>query len=77
MDILRAIADNPALTSALTKLLEEACTVPFDHTNLTNEQIGERVRAQLVGLQAIKDVFKKIASYKSVPVRPEPVNRAR
>lgn len=77
MDILRAIADNPALTSVLKQLLEEAFTTPYDHTALTNEQLGEQLRARLVGLQAIKDVFKKIASYKSVPIRPEPVNRAR
>lgn len=68
MDILKALADNPALCDALKALLEKQFTldtIDVDNPVVSNEHIGEQVRARIVGLRKIQGAFDELAKYKT------------
>lgn len=79
--ILKIIADNPALTEALRKVIEdefEVTTITLSKVeNLSDENLGQAVRAQITGMKAINEAFKKIAQYKTNPERIAERNPAR
>jgi hypothetical protein len=76
-NILKIIADNPALLESLRNLLEgEFVESPLE-LGFSNERLGERTRARLTGLQAIDEAFKKIAAFRSVEAKQPIINRAR
>jgi hypothetical protein len=77
MEILKALADNPALLEAVKKLLVDKFSVDTLSVNTSNEILGQAVRARLDGLRVVEEAFKEIAKYKSVPTLPERKNEAR
>lgn len=79
-NLLKIIADNPTLLELLRKILEEQFS--FDEsvkesTTLTNEILGQNVRACLVAKGGIKNAFDYISRLKTVPEKPEVKNPAR
>jgi hypothetical protein len=76
-NILKTIADNPALSDALKKLLEDQFSLEDFMTNYTNEILGSQVRACLVAREGIRNAFIKISTYKTVQPKPDTRNPAR
>lgn len=76
-NILKIIADNPALILALRKTLEDELKDTPDELGFSNERLGERLRARMTATEAIDRAFKKIATYQSVQIKEPPINRAR
>lgn len=64
--ILKGIADNPALMEELKKLLLEEFTLNNVEKTTTNEILGQIVRANLTGKDAIERAFSKILEYKTI-----------
>ena len=75
--ILKIIADNPALFEALKKEFEKVYNVDDFDLKLDNEVLGQNVRALQMTKEAVKQVFQEIEKYKTIPYQPERVNRAR
>ena len=63
--ILKGIADNPLLMEALKKALEAEFTIDDIQTTMTDESMGQVLRARLEGLRRINLAFKKLEQYKS------------
>jgi hypothetical protein len=76
-NILKMLADNPALLTETRKVITNEFADSSLELNLTNEQLGERTRARMTGLEAVDRAFKKILLYQTVEPRPMGVNRAR
>ena len=76
-EILKGLADNPALLDALKKLLEDQFSLEDFGANYTNEILGSQVRACLVAKEGIRNAFTKISAFKTVPEKPETKNPAR
>lgn len=76
-NLLKIIADNPALFDTLKNVLEEKFSVDSLEINMTNEVLGQMVRARIVGLRALEEGFKEIQRYKSLAERPPLINKAR
>lgn len=76
-NILKIIADNPALLESLSNLLKAEFAESPDELGFSNERLGERARARLTGLEAIDRAFKKILLYQTVVPKPPGVNKAR
>lgn len=75
--ILKVIADNPALFEEVKNIvLAEFATQPVELT-LSNERLGERIRANMEGKLAVERAFNKISGYKTPEVKPSPINKAR
>jgi hypothetical protein len=73
--ILKIIADNPALTEALKKVLLDEFSLEegFNfRSDITDELIGQVTRATLSGRQKIDRAFGEIKKYKT---RSEPVEK--
>lgn len=81
MDILKIVADNQALTDALKVVILkqfDLSTISISKApEASDELIGQWVRAQIRGLQAVEEAFREIAQYKTVEGRTETHNRAR
>lgn len=76
-NILKVIADNKALFDGVKSIiLNEFITQPVELT-LSNERLGERIRANLEGTLAIERAFTKILAYRTPENKPEPKNPAR
>lgn len=75
--ILTVIADNPALLEELRKTFEAEFNDSELELGFSNERLGERVRARLEGLAAMKRVFAKISLYQTPPLKGEVKNQAR
>ncbi len=77
-DILSIVANNPALIDALKEVLLAEFKTPLSEAEtLSDEQIGQKVRARLFGKKAVDEAFKKIAKYRTSPAKPEKDNPAR
>jgi len=78
--ILTVLADNESLMEAVRSVLERHFSVENVPMNseLSNENLGELVRARVQGKRLIDEAFKEIERYKT-PGKPEPtgVNPAR
>jgi len=77
MDILKAIADNPALLGAVRKTLEDEFTLDEISTTMDNEKMGQVVRARIEGLKKIEKAFQKIEQYRTFAEKPKGDNPAR
>jgi hypothetical protein len=75
--ILKGIADNPALLKAVRDVIEEQFNLDEIPTTMTNEAMGQVVRARVEGLKKIDKAFIKIASYATFSEKKASVNPAR
>ena len=75
--ILKVIADNPALVEALKKEFEKVYNLDEFDVKLDNEVLGQNVRAFQMTKELIKKVFREIEKYKSVPDVKDKINPAR
>ena len=64
-NILKGLADNPALTDAVKECITKYFSVDKLTSDVADIELGQMVRARLVGLQAVNDAFAEIARYKS------------
>lgn len=65
-DILKMLADNPALFDATKKaVLDEFEFIATDDNSRTDEQLGQIVRAHMVGKRKIEEAFRKIGRLRS------------
>lgn len=64
-ETLKALADNPSLTKAVRDVLEKYFSTDKLTSDLADIELGQMVRARLVGLKAINDAFAEIASYRT------------
>lgn len=71
------LADNPALLTETRKVISNEFADTPSELSLTNEQLGERTRARMTGLEAVDRAFKKILLCQTVEPRPVGVNKAR
>ena len=77
-DLLKIVADNPALSAALRELLmKQFGNDSVLEASMTDEQIGQITRARLAGIDKIEAAFKEIERFRSVPVREQSPNPAR
>lgn len=81
-NILKAIADNPALFDAVKQtILKEFDGSPRDlaawNKDASNELLGQITRARVDGIRLVEDAFKEIAKHKSIPDAPAKRNEAR
>ncbi len=75
-DLLQGLADNPALCQAVFELIEEQFALDQISTTISNEYIGQIVRANIDGRAKVAAAFKIIAQYKSPPSERPKVNKA-
>lgn len=76
-EILKLLADNPALTDAVREVIERHFNADVISERMTNEEIGQITRARVSGLEKVAAAFKDIERFRSVPDRPEGRNPAR
>lgn len=67
--ILKTVADNPALTAELKELFYRFFTVDTLSLEGSNLEIGEVVRARLEGRRLLDTAFKELERYKAPEVR--------
>lgn len=75
--LLTQLADNPALLQAVKAAVQQEFGASPKDLDLSNEELGQRVRAREVGLQAVDRAFTKLLQAKTVDSRVESVNPAR
>ena len=63
--MLRVIADNEELKRELRKLFEAEFSIDNLSNQMTNEVLGQVVRARLDGLILVDKVFRKIETHKT------------
>ena len=77
-NILKVIADNPALFEVLKEVFRKQFKVEGSvNTQMENNAIGQVVRARLDGLDLLEGAFKEIESCKTVENKPVGENPAR
>lgn len=64
-EILKLIADNPRLIEALKTTLLKQFELEANTDGMDDLQLGQMMRARLIGRQKIEDAFKEIAKFKS------------
>jgi hypothetical protein len=75
-DLLRGLADNPALMATVKDLLVKRFSTDSLASTDSDIVLGQMVRARLVGLKAIEEAFKEIEQFKTPPPSRPKVNRA-
>lgn len=75
--ILKGIADNPALLGAVRQMIEEEFSLDEIATTMSNEKMGEVIRARIEGLKKVDRAFQKIERYRTFAEKPESTNPAR
>ena len=76
-NILKIIADNPALLEALKKEFEKIYNLADFDIKLNNEVLGQNVRAFQMTKELVEHVFREIVKYKTTPDEPAKNNPAR
>ncbi len=76
-ELLKIVADNPSLSDALRRLLEEKFSTDKLKAEVADEILGQMVRARLVGLAAIEEAFKEIEKYRTEKESVDKVNPGR
>ena len=66
-NVLKTLADNPVLTEAVKQVILKYFSNDKLTSDLADIELGQMVRARLVGLQAVNDAFAEIAWHKSTP----------
>ena len=74
---LKVIADSPKLFQAVKELFEAQFSVDDLSTNLTDESLGQVVRARVEGLRKIKNALTEIEKHRTPKVEIEKDNPAR
>lgn len=77
MNPLKLIADNPALVEALEKLLMSEFTTDSLSLDKSDEYLGQVTRANLYGIERMKNVMRRIEKLKTLPNEPVEANPAR
>lgn len=77
METLKTLANNPALLQALKEVILKEFNEDIYNGAMSNELLGQQVRARLEGKRRIEDVFYKIERYKTEANLPERNNPAR
>ena len=75
-NILKIIADNPALLEILSKILLDEFETPFNE-GFSNERLGEIFRARIIGKEAIGRAFSKILENRTSEIVKPKENPAR
>lgn len=75
--ILKTLADNQSLLEALKKHLEDEFSVDLSADTLSDEHLGQLVRARTTGLKKIASALQKIASLKTMKPKQVGENPAR
>ena len=65
-EILSLIADNPSLTEAVKAVIAKYFSTDKLTSDLADIELGQMVRARLVGLRALDEAFKEIAQHKTL-----------
>lgn len=78
-EILKVVADNPALFEILKKVILDEFEAEAQQADLgvTDEVLGQIFRARLVGKNKVENAFKKIYTYRSIETVEEKRNEAR
>ena len=76
-DILKIVADNPALIEALKEHILKQFDENTLSTSLDNESLGQVTRARLEGIKKVNQAFKELELLKTVKERPVGDNPAR
>lgn len=76
-EILKGLADNEALSEAVKELLIKQFSVDNLESTMADIELGQMVKARLVGLKAIDKAFQEIKQYQSTPKQGDKVNPAR
>lgn len=76
-ELLKGLADNGALMEAVKELLLKQFSVDNLTATQADIELGQMVRARLVGIKAVEDAFREIRQYQSNPTRGEKQNPAR
>ena len=76
-EILKGFADNRELFETVKKVVLQKFSIDRLTEKQNDIELGQTVRARLVGLQAVEEAFKEIAQYKSVPDMPDRINPAK
>jgi hypothetical protein len=66
-NILTSFAENPALMGAVRDVLLKHLSIDGLSQDVSDELLGQAVRARLVGTRAVEDAFREIESYKVIP----------
>jgi len=77
---LQSLADNKPLMEAVKAEILKQFEAPSDGKELealSNEQLGEFLRARLTGVKAVEVAFREIARHTSAPPQQDRVNRGR
>lgn len=81
MSLLSIIADNPKLFEELKELCYSKFAspeaLPVDHSTISNEQLGQLIRAKLMGIPMLDEIFAEISSHSSIFEAPTKANPGR
>ena len=77
--LLAAIYHNGTLKpgAPAEPLINKALTIPHNHPDFTNEQVGADLRAMYHGIMLLEEGFKQLDSYKKVEEKQPKPNKAR
>ena len=64
-EVLKIVADNPALLNALKTVILEQFSLEEVNTNMTNDNIGQLVRSRVEGMRRVEGAFREIEKYKT------------
>lgn len=64
--VLALLADNPVLFDTVQRVIKDRFSPDSLSTDMTNEQLGERTRTRIEGIQKVEDGFREIASCATV-----------
>lgn len=76
-NVLKIIANHPELLGAVRQVIEDEFSLDDIKTTMTNEAMGQIVRARISGMDKIEKAFKKIEQYKTFADKPRGDNPAR
>ena len=76
-EILKTVADNPALIEALKELFLKQFNEEYGNTKLDNESLGQVTRSRLDGIEKINLAFKELETLKTVKEKPVEDNPGR
>lgn len=76
-NILTVLADNPLLMEAVRDLIERQFAVDDLKTDMSDADIGQRVRARLEGMKKVTAALKEIETYKTTAIQKRTENPAR
>ena len=79
-EILRTIANNPELLQAVKDVFLKQFSIDgidlLRKVDVSDELLGQALRARSVGIKGVEDACREIESYKTLPLSPEKGNPA-